>query len=182
MFKKDIKTKILLFLANHPYKEFYLREIAKNCSTVPSNAKRALDNLHKSSLITKVRRANLTLFKANLNSITLRQIKICYALNNIVESGLVENIKQQLGATSIVLFGSMAKGEDDENSDIDILAITKNAKRIDLSAYEQKIGKKINLICYSFAEWQKKAREDKPFYENIVLDGIALIGEKPVVL
>ena len=182
MFKKDTKTKVLLFLASHPYKEYYLREIAKNCSTVPSNAKRALDDLHKSSLITRVKKANLALFKANLNSITLKQIKICYALNDLVESGLVENVKQQLDATSIMLFGSVAKGEDDENSDIDILVISKKPAKLDLSNFEKKLGKRINLITFTFIEWQKKAKEDKPFYENVTLDGITLFGEKPVVL
>ncbi|PIU20926.1 MAG: hypothetical protein COT15_05010 [Candidatus Diapherotrites archaeon CG08_land_8_20_14_0_20_34_12] len=182
MFEKNAKTKILLFLADHPYTEFYLREIAKKCSTVPSNAKKILDHLVKANLIIRGKKANLTMFKANLNSPLVKQIKICYSINSIDQSQIIEEIKNKLEAKSILLFGSTSKGEDDENSDIDLLAITKNPKKIDLSTYEEKIGKRINLIVYSFVEWQKKAKEDKPFYENVILDGIALFGEKPVIL
>ena len=70
------------------------------------------------------------MFKANVNSPLVKQIKICYSLNNIMGSSLIEKIKEELSAISIILFGSTSKGLDDENSDIDLLAITKNQKKL----------------------------------------------------
>ncbi|MEK6973548.1 MAG: nucleotidyltransferase domain-containing protein [archaeon] len=182
MFEKYGGVKVLGFITRNPYNEFYLREIANKCSMAPSNAKRILDYLCEINIVSSTKKANLVMFKANVNSPLVKQIKICYSLNNIMGSSLIEKIKEELSAISIILFGSTSKGLDDENSDIDLLAITKNPKKIDLSPYEEKIGKKINLISYSFNEWQKKAKEDKPFYENIIMAGITLHGETPVVL
>jgi predicted nucleotidyltransferase len=95
-------------------------------------------------------------------------------------SGLVEFLKEQTAnLSSIILFGSMAKGEDDEKSDIDILIIGKE-KHFNLGEFEEKLDKEITLHFFSWSEWNHKAKEDNPFYYEVISHGIPLYGELPL--
>jgi predicted nucleotidyltransferase len=171
----------LKFFFEHPYREVYLRQLAKQLDMSPFAAKKHMDLLVGKHLVLEERKANLRYFKANTGSLFFRHLKIAFNLSSILGSGLVEFLKESLpNISSIVLFGSMAKGEDDENSDVDVLVIGKE-KRISLREFEEKFGRDINLHVLSWSEWNKKARDDKPFYLEILTNGIPLYGEKPVI-
>ncbi|MDR0911821.1 MAG: nucleotidyltransferase domain-containing protein [Methanobrevibacter sp.] len=82
----------------------------------------------------------------------------------------------------IILFGSVARGEDNINSDIDILIITKNIN--DKIKIEDDIYSKVfNILLKTNEYLSVKMRsinhyedhKDFPFYENIENEGI-LIG------
>lgn len=76
--------------------------------------------------------------------------------------------------------GATARGEDDMKSDLDLPIISKK-KNIDLSRFEAKLKREINYIIYTPAQWNEKAKKDKPFYDRIIVDGIVLFGEFPVI-
>ena len=93
------------------------------------------------------------------------------------EKKLVEKIKEELNPVSIVLFGSFAKGNNDENSDLDILVIAdkKNTFRENfLEEYE------LQLIVMKPFEWHKKGENKDPFYYEVVTSGIPLYGRMPL--
>lgn len=179
---RDLKLlKALKFFLKNPYTEVYLRELAKKLALSPYATKKYVDLLVEQGLIKEERKANLRYFKANTNNLFFKHLKISFSINIILQSGLVEFLTEQIpNASSIVLFGSMAKGEDDEESDADILVIGKE-KNLDLSKMEEKIGKEINLHIFSWSKWNKKSRQDEPFYYEIVGYGIVLHGEMPLV-
>ena len=81
---------------------------------------------------------------------------------------------------AIVLFGSVAKGEDSIESDIDIVIIGKE-KHIDLNKFEDKIDKEITIHCFSWNEWNKMANKKDPFYYEVINSGIPLYKELPIV-
>ncbi len=123
----------------------------------------------------------MTIFSGNTESTLFRQIKIAYSVFKIQESGLISQLVKEMNPSAIVLYGGVARGEDDGRSDIDLLVITRNKKSIDLTKFESKLKHRITLVIYSMSEWQKKAAISKPFYERILIDGIVLHGELPVV-
>jgi predicted nucleotidyltransferase len=84
----------------------------------------------------------------------------------------------ELEPTSIILYGSFARGENDEKSDIDILVI---AEKKDVPNLQGTLGREVNVSVYSEAEWNNKAKEDKAFYEQVIIYGVPLYGKKPVV-
>jgi predicted nucleotidyltransferase len=82
----------------------------------------------------------------------------------------------------IILFGSVARGDDKKDSDIDILIITKNIDddlKIDDDVYGKAFdilmntGENISVKMRTKEQYQKY--NDFPFYMNISKDGI-LIG------
>jgi len=67
------------------------------------------------------------------------------------------------------LFGSYSRGEDIENSDIDI-AIIGRKKQIDLTEFEKILNRKINIITFNnFKEIHKNLKEN-------LFNGITLTG------
>jgi uncharacterized protein len=85
-------------------------------------------------------------------------------------------------AATIILYGSVARGDFNENSDIDLLILLdkdnltrEDAKRIKYPLYSIEIdtGRIISPIVFSKKEWETK-HQITPFYENVKREGIVL--------
>ncbi|MEK6855159.1 MAG: nucleotidyltransferase domain-containing protein [Nanoarchaeota archaeon] len=172
--------KFVEFFIINPYKEVYIRELAKKLKISPFATKKYADVLVKEGLILEEKRANLRYLKANVKNLFYKHSKITYSIRHLLKSELIEFLKRNIAnLTSITLFGSLAKGEDNEESDIDLLIIGKE-KRLNLSEFENKLNKEITLHFFSWSEWNSKAKEDHPFYYEIINHGIPLYGELPL--
>ncbi len=82
----------------------------------------------------------------------------------------------------IILFGSYARGDQNENSDIDILILLNqqkitpsDEKRIKYPLYDIEFdtGQIISPVILSITDWNTK-HKITPFYHNIELDGVWL--------
>ncbi len=181
LFEEYAGQRVLELFFDEPFREFHLREAARKANVSAPTAKIQLDKFAKKGIIEKSSKANLSLFKANTKSKRFQLLKTAYFLEKMEKSGLVEEIKKRLRPQAIVLFGSTARGEDSRESDIDLLVISKNKQDIEQYAFEKKLGREINMTVFFPGEWRKKASEDKPFYQRILIEGIVLEGELPVV-
>jgi predicted nucleotidyltransferase len=81
---------------------------------------------------------------------------------------------------SILLFGSYAKGENDAESDVDILTVSLS-KNTPVTELSKLLKRDVNLINFTPAQWSQQAKTNKAFYLDVILDGIVLYGTKPVV-
>ena len=169
------------FFLDNPYGEVYIRELARKLKISPFAVKKYTDILLEERLILEERKGNLRYLKANVANLFYKYLKISLNIKNLIKSGLIDFLKNNLvNVTSIVLFGSSAKGENSDESDIDILIIGKE-KNLDLTEFEDKLKKDISLHFFSWSEWNEKAKEDHPFYYEIISHGINLYGELPLV-
>lgn len=81
----------------------------------------------------------------------------------------------------IILFGSQARGDANEDSDWDIMVLL-DKEKLEKSDYEQysyplfelgwKIDAQIHPLLYTFKDWQN--RSFSPFYKNVEGEGIRL--------
>lgn len=181
MFFKYAVFKVLKVFFEHPFESFYLRKVAKMAKVSTATAKTCLDFLFENKFLKKEKIGNLLLFKADYEPQVFRRFKMAFNVLSLESSGLADFLKENISATSVVVYGSFARGEDDEKSDIDILVIAYEKKVLDLSGFEKKLKRKIKLLYYNPNQWKEKAKTDKPFYDRILLDGIALYGNPPVV-
>jgi len=107
-----------------------------------------------------------------------KQMKIGHFLMRL--QSLVAHLQLVYPDSSITLYGSCARGEDDQSSDIELLVITRRKTMAEPIKFEKQLGRKITLLVYEPREWEEKARKDPAFYERILIDGIALKGNMPV--
>jgi len=91
-------------------------------------------------------------------------------IRQLYESGLAEFLKESFPGSTVIIFGSFAKGEDTGKSDIDVAIIGAKPKAVDLSEFEKKFMKEIRIDFYkSFKEINAELR-------NNILGGLLLSG------
>jgi len=170
--------KILSVFLKEPYREFYLREVAGHAGVSVSTVKTYLDSLVRDEFLVKSRRANLTLFKANIENPMFRHFKIAYFLRET--KSLIKHLRRNFENCSVILYGSCARGEDDRYSDIDLL-IVGGAEKVELTVFEKRLDREITLMIFTPQQWEEKARVDEAFYENIITEGLVINGNVPVI-
>lgn len=169
-------------VTGQPNKSFSVRGLAKSIGISPGASGVAFEFMKKKGFVTLKVIGKTYQYKANLESALCRQWKILFNLDEIADAKIIEGfVKSIPNIHSILLYGSFAKGVNDEKSDIDLLVICHKPSKIDLS-FVNKIKKEANVSIVSLSEWKKKAVSDRVFYENVIYDSIVLFGERPVII
>jgi predicted nucleotidyltransferase len=95
------------------------------------------------------------------------------AIDRIVESLMAYQPEK------IILFGSVARGDADEYSDIDLIVIKKSDKRfverlVEIMAYLPREVVRADVLVYTPEEFQAMQEQGNPFMEQVLKDGIVL--------
>ncbi len=181
LYQKIIQLAVLELFIKNPYERYYLRETSRILDISPMTVKRAFDLLVKERLLAREEFKNQILFRANMNSPAFKHMKIAYNLAWLEKKDVVEFLKEKLtGLSSLILYGSYAKGENDEKSDIDLLAISISPKKRTFRLMEL-IGNEASLLIFTPSEWEEQAKKNKAFYLDVITEGIVLYGTRPVV-
>jgi predicted nucleotidyltransferase len=169
MLKEYNRYKVLKVFLDSPTESFGLRELSRASGIAPVSVLNYLKEFEREKLIVRKIIKGVPAYIANRdneNFIVNKKIGILYELSN---SGLVEELWQKLSPNAIVLYGSFARGEAVEGSDVDIFIIGKE-KRIKLESFEKNLGKKIHLM---FEENVKMISRE---LKNNLINGIVLKG------
>jgi len=98
------------------------------------------------------------------------QMKRADNLRLVYETCLADFLEREFAGATLILFGSYSRGEDTVNSDVDVAIIGRKDKKIDLTAYERVLERKINLNFYnSLQAVHKSLREN--LCNGIVISG-----------
>ena len=165
-----LELELFSFLAMRAGESFSQRELAKILSVSPTAISNAVRNLVDKDLIILEKTKTINFVKFNRDNYKAIQQKRVENLKNIYISGLVDFLEEELPGATIILFGSYSKGEDTENSDIDMAVIGRKNKILDLEKYEKMLYREINVNFYD--SWKNIDRHLK----NNILNGIILIG------
>lgn len=101
-------------------------------------------------------------------------------------AALTEVVAQVVGedVEAVVVFGSVARGEAKEGSDVD-LAVIAPSSWYGRAALEDAIGKHLGNDCdvlvFTAQEFVNLAAAHEPVVDDILIDGIPLVGEMPQV-
>ena len=178
LFTSKSRVKILELLLLNSEKEFHLREIARQTHVSPPYVKREMTNLLSLCLVSKRIQGNLTIFRLNKNSVISDELKRIFlkteSLGQFIRSDL-----EAIGKVRFALiYGSFARGEEAENSDIDLLVIGDvHEKKIMgiIEKVEARIGREINCIAWTEYELKEKAKEGNPLLLGIINSPIIMI-------
>jgi len=104
-------------------------------------------------------------------------------MNCMITNELVEGLKDLFNdrIVSIILYGSVARGTDTDESDVDIAIILKDAKSqsvqdklvdftLNLDLKYDKVFSVIDIDYEEFLKWENIL----PFYKNVKKDGVVL--------
>jgi len=144
MIKNHNTYRVLELFFKYPSKTFQLREISRLTNLGMPSVKLHIKALEKQGFIEKRKGAIYPNYIA-LRSDKFKVCKRSYNLTIIYESGLITLFENVFAPDAVVLYGSASRGEDTENSDFDLLVITKE-KAISLEKFEKQFNRKIHLL------------------------------------
>lgn len=148
MLQKSTLEKTLQVFFINPTKKFSLKELSEKIGIAHTSIKRELSTLSREKLISidlEVKgKRKFPLYFANLSEKFL-YLKKLYNELELKNSNLVEFLSKKFAPNSIILFGSYSRGEDSEESDIDLFVESK-FEGVDLRKYEKILQRKINLL------------------------------------
>jgi predicted nucleotidyltransferase len=164
----ETKSRVLRVFFDNPAKKFHIREIARITKLNPNTVLNILRTLEKGTLIKKTKMKHIVEVSANINE-EFKNEKRINNLSRLYESGIIEFLVNEFHPEAISVVGSYSTGEDIENSDIDLVIISKIEKELNLSKFERFFNRKIHLIITGYKSMSEE------FYLNLI-NGIILDG------
>ena len=145
MIQNYSRYKLLQEFFDFPKKDFQVRELSRRIKLAQISVTNHLNLLLKETLIIKEKKHTYPSFRANIDSELFKLLKKQNLLFRIQTSGLLDMLEKEFKPNCIILFGSASRGEDTENSDIDLF-VQSNESGIKLERYEKILNRKINLL------------------------------------
>jgi len=179
----DSQARVFQRLFGQPDRGFHLNELRRLTGLGSASLQRELGKLAESGLVRSEKVGNLRRFQANADSPVFDEL-VALTRKTLGAQPLLQEalapIREKLDLAFI--YGSIAKGTDTANSDIDVMVIGKEVLLGEvlklLLPVEAQLGRKINPTLYTPAEY-KRRRAQKDSFLNRVLEHpvIPLIGE-----
>ncbi|MBU2638088.1 MAG: nucleotidyltransferase domain-containing protein [Nanoarchaeota archaeon] len=160
---------LLVFFLRHPTMKAHQQDIKKEVKIAKATLIKWLNMLAKQGLIGFAQYGRTKIYSLKRENAIIKRLKM---LDNLFLVSGVKTIAEKHDSAAY-LFGSAARGEDAEDSDIDILLIGKvNREDIirDINRISEKIKRNINIQIFSPLEWAQMANKDKAFYERVEKD------------
>jgi len=166
-------TKVASVFFREPTTPHYLKEISEKSKLAHTSVINYLALLKTKNIISlkleKKGKRTFPIYVANIENASYRRYKIVYNLSVLLESGVIDVIKDAVMPKSIILFGSYLRGEDIEDSDIDLFVEAKE-RQLDLKKYKKKLNRKIQL------HFKQDINAYPAELKNNIINGLPLYG------
>lgn len=146
MKKKNIKQTIKEYFFVNPTAKLRVREIEKHLKLPLPSVINYCKELMNEGILTTIKTGNVVFYTGNRTNKNFLLEKRLFNIKSLYESGLIEFLKIELSNPVIILFGSYSKGEDIENSDIDLYVETPSKKEFSLEKFEKILKRRIQIF------------------------------------
>lgn len=160
------------------------RRLAAAAGVAPGNASAVIEELIQSGLVSETVAGRSSMVVLNRSHLAAGPVLALAGLRG----ELIRRLRERLSAWSDLhgawLFGSVARGDADSDSDVDLLIVVDDLHSPDLHERLSRLqadvrswtGNDLQLVEHSPLSWRKLVRAKNPLVEQIRLDGIALAG------
>ena len=163
----DTRRALLVVLFQNPAKQYHLRELIRIINKGQGNVQRELARLVEAKIIVRRRDHGRIYFQANTTCTIFQELRSIIAK----AAGIVPLLKaalQPLGEKILVafVFGSISRGEERPDSDVDLGVIGEasfSSVVFTLGATQLEVGREINPVVFSQAEFHKRAVQKEHF-------------------
>lgn len=188
IFSTPAKVRILRALFNSP-QPLSGRQVGELSKLTHRGAIQALESLVELGAVRQRRAGKAYQYSLSKSNIFVEKI-IAPCLNT--EAGLFDDLKRDIvaqfgkDAISVILYGSLVRGEEKKGSDIDVIAIVKDEKKKAIlegkveSAvpyFNERFNALLSLNCFTLDDF--RARKNLPMIKSVIREGIILSGKSP---
>jgi predicted nucleotidyltransferase len=162
--------KVLAFFIRNPSIKISYTNLRKRIKLAKATLAKNLNFLLKGGLIIEERIGLNKIYRLDKESVLVKHLKI---LDNLLILGEINHLCSKHNI-DIYLYGSAARGEDNEESDIDLLIMGKISKDHIYEDLKKFAGRKIKIAVFTKLEWAEMSKNDPAFYERVEKDKIRL--------
>jgi predicted nucleotidyltransferase len=166
------------------------RRLAGMAGVAPGNANSILDDLVHAGLCNETAAGRSLMVSLNRKNLAAEQVLALTALRATLINRLRAELKRWKGLKAAWLFGSVARSDSNEDSDIDIAMVfvdpesevsTRNISELQVLLREW-TGNEVQIAEYSEAAWARLVLTQNPLVGQIRKDGIALTSSSTILL
>ena len=179
----DSQTRVFRWIFGHPQREFHLSELRHLTGLGSASLQRELNRLVSAGLLVSERVGNLRRFHANAQNPVYGELvaltRKALGAEPLLREALVPLTGDLQGAW---IYGSVAKQTDTSASDVDVMLVGRGlrlSRVLELLApVEAQLDRKINPVCYTPAEFERRRAEADSFVNRVLAQPvIALIAD-----
>jgi predicted nucleotidyltransferase len=172
---KFVGFRVLEFFLIHPSSEVHLNELARNLDIARGSAKSYCDVFVDEGLILESSKGNLRLFKLNRDDFAVKELMRAYYLLKLKHLG-IEHLAE--GYTSLAIYGSFARGDIDERSDLDLLVIDEESSvdRDKVLKLQDALNREVQLTLLPYYRWETMKKNGDTFAESVLKKHILVSG------
>ncbi len=164
---------LVLILENSPLKHWHFGEIVKKTNMTRAAVNKWLNRYQKEWLMKRIKeKGKFPYFTVGSNNPAYQSKKNLYMLTKLYESGMIKDLISLEKAKTIILFGSITRGDWYKDSDIDIF-IYGTSKGFEKHKYELKLHRDIELHVF---ETKNEIKKVKSGLINNVINGYIIKG------
>lgn len=180
LFGSEARVKVLSLFMLNVGSEYYLREIAQKTGLAVRSVQRAVGSLVEIQILQREERANSVYFHLNERNPILEDLKAIFLKTVGLGDLLRDVLSKQQNIEVAFIYGSVAKGEETAESDIDLALIgsisPKNSSAV-LRKLEGNVGREINATVFTSEEWGARLGSGDHFVTTLLRERkIMLIG------
>ena len=180
--KSKLREELLVLYFTNPNKKYYLRELERLLNFSVGNIRRELIKLESTGLFLSENKGNLVYYYLNQSYPLFEELKSIIFKTSGAPKMLQNFLEKFNGISQAFIYGSFAKREEKEDSDIDLLIIgeVNEDKLIEvISKLERRLQREINYAIFGKEDFKKKKEERNPFILDILKEKkIFLIGDE----
>jgi hypothetical protein len=177
LFQSNVHWKLIRYLCLKGNRDYLnVSEIASKIDASKAMVSVALKDLHSSGFLKRRDISNSHIYSISEGPL-IGQIKRTIGLSMVIESGLTELlIDKDPDLITIALYGSFARGDFDDMSDIDILLITSTRKERFTYLPGSIDSFELNVETFTPGSWSVLNKKNEVFYSRVMEDHIILYG------
>lgn len=185
LFGKSRKA-LLAHFYGHADEAFYIRQVARITGAGLGAVQRELQQLWESGILRRTVRGSQVYFQADskcpifpeLKSIILKTVGIAEPL-----TAALTPLGKRVALA--VVFGSVARGQESQRSDVDILVVGRASFTQVMEALhsvQEQLGRDVNPTVFLVDEFRRRLRKRDPFLAEVLAEPkIYLIGDELVL-
>src|SRR3989344_2208334 len=171
MKRKNIKGTIREYFFINPTAKMRVRQIERETKLPLPSVIRYCNELDKEGILRGEKVSGIYVYSADRASKQFLLEKKLYNIKSLYACRLIEYLIEELSNPLIIVFGSYAKGEDIERSDIDIYIQTSSKKNVAGEKFEKLLKRKLQMFVQS-----DMRQINNPHLMNNIINGVILNG------
>jgi len=184
LFRHNATSDVLRVLIDNPYEEFTVRELGRLTDTGAQSVKRAVDILEPNGLIIATPEGNRRLISINRTRVSIPSDPIIRIpqpeFHQPVRTAIKELQAEIASMAGVLVFGSVARGDADRQSDIDLWVLaTERGVQHTANEVAKELGQRaFDGDRYEFqilVETPESARKQADRLREIFADAITLV-------